>query len=857
MKFFRYISVLLSAAVLTGCLGDRADGCDPANGQIVIQIKTPESFASRSQTRALSEEKEMDIRTLDILVFEDKGGSETFMYHVVPTYSGSPSDLSVKYFTATLQTSKNSEKQRLVLLANIPDDCRSKLSVITEGMAKQDALDLLVFGSGGVWTAGDLPMWGESDRSVVVTERTTGGAFGTIRMLYSMARIDVGLNANNDWTAFQGLPGYSISEVHLINTNKAGYMAPHKADLAAGLPTIPSAAEGNDALGFQAFATGGYSPGHPNYLPPTGAMHLIYASEYANKGKTFENVSYLVVKVHYDNGTTVSDSWYRIDFYDRNLTEIMRLDLLRGHLYMVNIKGVDGPGYPTLEQAQSSITTLINAEVTVWNEKGIVTELGSAVKDEKYILEVSQAEFSFNGIQRTDYDTNNKVDILTDYSGGWRVSAVTEVTEGSENENPYWLYLSSMGGSPGYHHTVSINVGEYDSTVPRYGRIYIEAGKWTYVINVMQKLGTLSVSPERIDLTFDHYQVPLAEARLTMETEFGWMLDRIEYSPEQEEDPDFKPWLSVFDPDLDLSKRDPFDLFRKEFDLRENDGDDDLELRNSKNAYLRVDANPMSKSRTATVYFMNEEGLEASVEVSQGWIKCGVGGVPKIRQIGGKKYATHIYGTNIRKIGESMAEMGYFKRMSALFGNPNLEKEAINYIQSIPNEYAISCFMVENSEEGDWSYWNYKNSPTTTVDCPKGPYYLYENAVGACPPGWRLPTELDGNNINIPSEALRDYGLHYYTPDYQLLATPQTYTGYGWYNYSNSEWYNAGSNTYFHGALYNNNGYEYEACIYVYREGNSPAGTHVSRSSWSYSNNTLMPVRCVEDVNPYDYPMFD
>lgn len=489
MRITKYIlPVLCIAAFAAGCLRDNTDGCGvDGNGEIIIQFKTPESFANR--TRALDDAKEADISTIDILVFEDNGTSETFMYYVEPTHINNNPGSSVKYFTATLKISENGEKQRLVILANAQN--RDKLGVVSIGTEKQAALDKILFNSAYEWSGNNLPMWGESDRSVIVTERTNGSAFGSISMLYSMARIDVGLNANQNWTAFRGIEHYSISALYLCNTNKRGYIAPHKADLAAGLPTIPSAAEGNNDIScHQYFCTEGKAPGDQNYLPPTGAMHLIYASEYANIGKAPDEVSYLVLSIRYDDpddGIPATDSWYRIDFYDRDpaLSTIKRLDLLRGHRYMVNITGIDGPGYPNLEDAKNSILTRLNAQVVVWNENGIVTGLEA----DSYVLNVAQSEFLFDGQQHTNASSDNKVNVFTDYPGGWKITGITDVTGSTEIPNA-WLSTNRTSGNYNVTTELSINMGFHNAATPRMGRIYIQAGKWTYIINVVQRQNT-------------------------------------------------------------------------------------------------------------------------------------------------------------------------------------------------------------------------------------------------------------------------------------------------------------------------------------------------------------------------------
>lgn len=718
MKITKYISVLLAAFALSGCIRDNAESCPSGDGKIVIQIKMPTAFATRTGTRALDESMELDIATLDVLVFRDNGLNETFMYHVEPTSINDGANSSIKYFTVPMQLSDAGEKQRLVLLANIPSGNRSKLATIAENEEKQAALDKVLFSSAFEWTGSSLPMWGESEHSVIVARGTTGNAFGKIEMLYSMARIDVGLNANADWTAFRGIEHYSIQSVYLCNTNKVGYMAPHSDDLAAGLPTIPSAAEGNNSTSWSQYFNVTYAPQASNHLPATGAMHLIYASEYANKGKSSADVSYVVVGVRYDDpndAVAAVDSWYRLDFYDRDPADlaVTRLDILRGHRYMFNITGVDGPGYPTMEEAASSAVSKMQATVVAWNETGIITGL----EQSEYALSVSQADFKFNSVERTSGgSSDNKVDISTDYSGGWKVSKIVNVNPatGAESANG-WLTVSATSGAANTTTTVSLLVPDYNSYTPRYGRIYIEAGKWTYVINVIQVKDGLSLAPKVFNMHFDAHPYT-AIHNMVIVQESNWRVNRVECDGR---------WLNYHI-------------------LEMYEGRDLL--------FIQPRANTTGSPRTGYIY-ITAGGYTDKITVTQGAFTntCGLGGTAVAQNLGGTEYRTHVYGYNPRAV--QVNEVMFFG-IEQGYDVIDTKAKWDNYLEVLkgyddPDEWTYKCFMVDNLKSGA-SYEYYDMISTYQYQGhgfgERGYYYWpaahYHTQIplNPCPEGWRMPT---------------------------------------------------------------------------------------------------------------------
>ncbi len=840
MKFVNYILILLTV-ILSACLRDNTESCPEGNGKIILQLSMPEMTATRAEIYNWAV-REYDIAMEDmyVLVFNDKGGdgsNDMFMYYTQPEQEiPLPENPTTRRYSITLQKSENStEKQRLVFIANCTDEIEALLAdpALTT-KTKQELFAGLQFGAKKWGTMFPIPMWGESQRSVIVTYSTKGGDFGNVDMLFAVARVDVAVNAYDDYTQAAGLNSFILQTAELRNVRSKGYVVPQAAAQFDGsvvkYPSVVPAAEGNQINAVGSFAIG--NSVSPYTLSMSG---LLFMNEADNRNSTNDKRAFLLIGGWYtapgESRNTSEMSYYRIDFYDRGNpgeTAVKYLDVLRGHRYMVNITGADGPGYPTPEEAISSVTTKMNAEVLVWNTEGILTDLTG-----EYTLRVDPPELKFNGLARGNSDTNNKVDVFTDWGRGWKVTKITDVTSGTEVGNT-WLSVDKTEGDPYVTTVMSVNVTTYNSAVPRYGRIYIEAGKWTYILNVMQKLGGIDVYPKAVSLNFDYRQVPLADNTLNVETDFGWKLSRIEYAQGA------SGWLSVIDPQL----ADPLNIFDAAYDLTPGN------MRMSEKASLRVAVNTGLKARTATVYFATEDGVEASVEVTQSWTDCGAGGVAKYKMLGGTNVKTHIYGGNMREVGESLLKLGYFRRVIETGdwvnrgvgdGTIRTEQAVKTYLTGIPYKYGYSCFMVENSKAGNWDY-------ATNLDGKAGPFYLESNAASACPAGWRLITKADADNIHIPTDVDYQLWLGYYTPGYSNYWGPSIYANHMEYVNGNPVAGNGRS-------LIMWGDRSAGATLITVRNNWSPSGVAVDYDGRTDAYfNYIMPVRCVEDVDPYDYP---
>jgi hypothetical protein len=231
-----------------------------------------------------------------------------------------------------------------------------------------------------------IPMWGQlpadnSDfpsKGIYITEGTTLET--PVRMHRSVARIDVGVGTlvstaaqvqEHEWTGKnpdgEDIP-FQLRSVRVVRPNNRFAVAPH-------FGTLPYAGSGNPSI-----------PGGTSAFSMEASMHLvsgfvftasgtqdyfrrqIYVPEFDIKmGTTFRpgdanhlNRMALVVGGFYNNSQT--ETFYRVDFISGGHL----VNVLRNHLYQINIMGVRGAGERTPEEAYKSLAMNMDVEIHEW-----------------------------------------------------------------------------------------------------------------------------------------------------------------------------------------------------------------------------------------------------------------------------------------------------------------------------------------------------------------------------------------------------------------------------------------------------------------------------------------------------------
>ena len=509
-----YIAALAAVFLLQGCLRDNTDGCVTDNGKtVVIELKMPELTSTRSES-IVTPAMDYAVGHLDVLVFEDRGGdNDLFMYASAPTGEvAHPNNPATRTFSLPLKKSPNGERQKLVVLANLEDEVRELLRTWVPDpeqatITKKELLAKLFFDHPGDWGSeyGGLPMWGESSKSVIVIQTTLGGSFGDIGMLYSVGKVEVAVNANSNYTEAYGLGNFKMISSTVWNSRTKGYAVPQEESQYAGgkvqKPCIPAGCGiSQQSLGITTRL--GDSDFPLLYMPP---CHILEAD---NRNSSNEDCVFVVVGGYYSKTGSTNESditYYRIDLYDRTseTPAQSRLDILRGHRYMINITGVDGPGYATPEEAADSQVTAMTVEVIAWG----IDNRDIYFDGTQYYLNVSENNMTIG----RDARTNLKLSVKTDVPAGYGI----EITDSADQEgNPLdWMRLLADNAG-----ALVFGVDNNFTAGSRTAYIHVTAGRLSNVVTVTQ----LNVQVLTLDVNVEpDYEMVFINNRGNMDASFG------------------------------------------------------------------------------------------------------------------------------------------------------------------------------------------------------------------------------------------------------------------------------------------------------------------------------------------------
>ncbi|MFV0589083.1 fimbrial protein [Bacteroides reticulotermitis] len=513
MKIVKLKWIFLSLIViLGGCTND--DFIDPEGGidrgthmELLLTLNLPDAFTSPS-TYALNATKENTIKDFDVLVFKKNKttGVETFLYATTGTADIDGTGTPAQKIRVTLKKSSSSDEQhRVVVLANLRKavEDATRRGHIVEGNLKGDVLSKITFGSVREWNVTEdnytpLPMWGETAQCIAITASTNSTSLGTINLLRSVARIDVGLNINDKGETLGGLDNFKISQVKVCNSNNSGLAAPFA--VSGNKVTLPSLPPSGTATGDMTYR-----------LTPAGngLIREIYTAESDNKRAAEGKETYLIIAGYYNESTNYT--WYRIDFFEKGSDqspEEVKLDLLRNHIYRVNITSVSGPGYQYEDDAKNSRPMNLKYSVQAWDSGDMsdivfdgVNTLG--VSDKKIV--VTSAESTQTLKIRTDAPRNddtgyNNTSIRVRYSiYEDRVSEGTAADKWIEQMSCIENEIDSTKGLMEYELKFKVLKNTKSSSRDRYIHIYANYGRMRLVVQVTQGIAPI------VTITSDKY----------------------------------------------------------------------------------------------------------------------------------------------------------------------------------------------------------------------------------------------------------------------------------------------------------------------------------------------------------------
>ncbi len=354
---FAVMAALLAAACIRYDIPAGWPADSGEQGVVSFTLSTP-GVSVPHRSRALTVAQERDITDVDVLAFYATG-VDAGKLHVIAA-AGAPNLTNPA--RPTFQVVLPTGTFHLMILGNARNVLTAAGLATNATLTRDNVADALVksLSAGSKWTQTQIPFFGYV-QNVVVNSTTSLTGSNAVDMHRMVAKIDVSMTSLAQST-------FTLESIHLCNYNTAGQIVPDSASWnsagnVAALPSEPSAPGKQtglaNALLYQVDGDG---------FTATGVERTIYTFEVANGTAATKSTNPCII-VGGDYNSSGSTSYYRLDFVDSSGDPI---DILRNHLYAMNIRKVTGAGYPTAQEAFDGGSFNIEANVVQWVDGGIV-----------------------------------------------------------------------------------------------------------------------------------------------------------------------------------------------------------------------------------------------------------------------------------------------------------------------------------------------------------------------------------------------------------------------------------------------------------------------------------------------------
>ncbi len=457
--------------------------------ETTLTLTIPGFRSASETTRAGVHEEQID--EIDVLLFRSVSGTERVAAMLqVPAASLHSTDIPGE---AKLTTSiPAGEYSRLALVVNAHKELTaSGITATSPGSPYADLRNVQTtgrYGNLGFGPDKSIPMYGEyHPAGGIKIEADMPKVFpGTVGLIRSMARVD--------FVNQEASPDFEPKAVFFNNAaeNGAVYVEPtaYGVDLDEGnsgnaylSPTLPASgltpapgSDGSNGLFFEwDFSNRTY------YLyeqPASGPSAL------STLGITRPR---MVLKAAYKG----QETWYPVDFTWDGVkgggtapyAKGTPMPVLRNHRYVFTIKEVKGPGHPTWKEAFTAPQILPGQGSPLTIDTHVIDEAYADVMyDNQGFLAVSRTSMTLKGACTTA-STNNKVEVLTNVTGGFKVASFND--NGTEVPAGGWLRPSTTGGAANTTTTVQAIT---DGKGFKNGYLEVRAGRLYAKVNVKQSI---------------------------------------------------------------------------------------------------------------------------------------------------------------------------------------------------------------------------------------------------------------------------------------------------------------------------------------------------------------------------------
>lgn len=434
-----YILILLLSLSVVCCSNETEGGDDGEEKTVNIILNLSENTSER-KSKAMTDDDENKINSIDILAFINNGGNYEYKYRTKGsdfTYQSST--------TGTFKAMLKTGDQAFVIIMNASQEVNNAISSTSQNDDIDVVLSKIIVQNPGKWDADApkaIPMYSKILADISGTTASIGSAETyLVRML---ARIDI----------INTAPNFELTDTFLFKPMDKGYVTYSDQNWDAGNLKVKNAEVPANANQIQVPFV---------YTASNEITRSIYTFE-SSAVKEPTTATAVVIGGYYDYPVNASKkTYYRIDIPPTE-AGFFNGDIVRNYLYKISIDNVSEEGAPNKETAYNEINAKLEATISAWNKAKVGT-----IIDGQYYLYVDKP-----GIIIPPQGSSEVVSILTDHPEGITVTQISP------------MITSVSGGSNGSKaRRLSISVGPYNGPV-RTGYVTIKAGNMRYAIKVVQ-----------------------------------------------------------------------------------------------------------------------------------------------------------------------------------------------------------------------------------------------------------------------------------------------------------------------------------------------------------------------------------
>ncbi|MDR0538258.1 MAG: hypothetical protein LBH04_09525 [Tannerellaceae bacterium] len=466
-------------------------------GLVTFSLKLP-----NNSTRSLTLADENELKEVKVLVFSESG----VLKYATDAIYADLGDATIKKYTAKIAPTASGEKVDIMIVANANSLIRNKYPdgiPLNQGLTRDNLAQTFTVEKTSGWVSDKnnanytpIPMWGWTTGATIHEENGLDANHSTIGLTRMMAKINLSILGEARNT-------FKLSAVYLMNRNTVGRIIPNitaqepwtgltPRALTPSLPTEPKTLKGaaNGLMYGDSYLN---NPAQPYEM--NGVIYSFEANRgvgYSETNKTaYEESPCIIIGGRYE-GDPATITYYRVDFSKKGSDGSQEyLHLLRNYFYDVSISNIDGPGYPSVDDALRNRPLHITGEVVPW----IDSDMPIQVTDGIHVLSVDKDNISFDASGAPD-----SMKIYTDVSNGWRINVANI---------PSWLHIVSptltgdtLRGAPLEYIKVLFKLDALSkSSPPRETSFVVEAGALKKTITIRQSNDvkiSLSLTPNTL-----------------------------------------------------------------------------------------------------------------------------------------------------------------------------------------------------------------------------------------------------------------------------------------------------------------------------------------------------------------------